>query len=256
MATVTTISTFPGPPGPEGGELPVNPSANMVVDSSGSLFGTTQTSPNGDGTIFEVASSANGYASTPTTLDTFPSGDTPGGGLIADATGNLYGVAGGGADGDGEIFEIANNAGAYASSPTVLASFDGSDGVGPTGSLVTDSGGDLFGLTAGSNNTTIFELAKTASGYASTPTTLAQFNAPFIPGPLVVDSAGDLFAPSISKSGPSTGSVIEIAHTASGYASTPTTLATFGSADGTPSGALVADAAGNLFGVTDGGGAN
>jgi uncharacterized repeat protein (TIGR03803 family) len=58
-----------------------------------------------------------------------------------------------------------------------------------------------------------------------------------------------------------TGTVFEIVKTASGYASTPTILANFCSlancADGTdPEAGLIADANGNLFGTTLGGGAH
>ncbi|HEV8015932.1 MAG TPA: choice-of-anchor tandem repeat GloVer-containing protein [Stellaceae bacterium] len=261
MTTVTVITTFSGPPGPQGGELPVGPSGNMVIDASGDLLGTQVSGgANGDGAVFEVANTGSGYASAPTTLTSFDGtdGQNASGGLIADAAGNLYGVTQrGGANGDGTIFELSATADGYASTPTLLASFDGNNGVGPTNQLVMDSAGDLFGVAeTGGTNATMFELAKTADGYASTPTALAQYNAPFLPGPLIMDSAGDLFSAALSKGGPSTGSVIEIANTSDGYASTPTTLATFSSADGTPAGALVADAAGNLFGLTDSGGAN
>jgi len=51
--------------------------------------------------------------------------------------------------------------------------------------------------------------------------------------------------------------VFEIAKTASGYASTPTTLVTFNGSNGeTPVAGLIADAAGDLFGTTQAGGAN
>jgi hypothetical protein len=47
------------------------------------------------------------------------------------------------------------------------------------GDLIADSHGDLFGTTTvgGANNDdTVFEIAKTAHGYASKTTTLASFN--------------------------------------------------------------------------------
>ncbi len=50
-------------------------------------------------------------------------------GVIADAQGNLFGTTfEGGAHGGGEVFEIAKTSDGYASTPTVLASFDGDDG--------------------------------------------------------------------------------------------------------------------------------
>jgi hypothetical protein len=61
---------------------------------------------------------------------------------------------------------------------TTLVSFNTNSGNNPAGTLIADAHGDLFGTTAGggTNGTTVFEIAKTANGYASTPTTLVSFN--------------------------------------------------------------------------------
>ena len=67
-------------------------------------------------------------------------------GLIADAAGDLFGTTSvGGAYGDGTVFEIANTASGYASTPTVLASFNGANGSSPFAGLIADPTGDLFG---------------------------------------------------------------------------------------------------------------
>ena len=46
------------------------------------------------------------------------------------------------------MFEIVNNgslaAPSYASTPTILASFNGINGADPLGSLIADANGDLF----------------------------------------------------------------------------------------------------------------
>src|SRR5215471_6978471 len=55
---------------------------------------------------------------------------------------------------------------------TTLVSFNGTDGRLPTASLIADAHGDLFGTTyeGGTNdNGTVFEITKTAHGYANTP---------------------------------------------------------------------------------------
>src|SRR5437868_4602463 len=52
------------------------------------------------------------------------------------------------------------------------------DGAAPTAGLIADANSNLFGTTAlgGANNSgTVFEIVKTAGGYASTPTTLVSF---------------------------------------------------------------------------------
>ena len=59
--------------------------------------------------MFEIVKTAGGYASTPTTLVSFngTNGETPFGSLIADSNGDLFGTTdGGGANGDGTVFEI------------------------------------------------------------------------------------------------------------------------------------------------------
>ena len=68
-----------------------------------------------------------------------------------------------------------------ASGPTLSAvvSFDGTDGSNPQAGLILDAAGDLLGTTdnGGANTVgTVFEIANTATGYASTPTDLASFD--------------------------------------------------------------------------------
>src|SRR5207244_1527016 len=96
-------------------------SSGLIADANGNLFGTTYTGgAYGDifgsyGTVFEIAKTASGYATTPTVLVSFDltHGARPHAGLIADATGNLFGTTySGGAYGDayssyGTVFEIA-----------------------------------------------------------------------------------------------------------------------------------------------------
>ena len=79
------------------------------------------------------------------------------------------------------MFEIAKTAGGYASAPITLVSFNGTNGASPEAGLIADSSGNLFGTTmlgGAYNDGTVFEIVKTPSGYASTPTTLVSFNAP------------------------------------------------------------------------------
>jgi hypothetical protein len=88
-----------------------------------------------------------------------------------------------GADGGGTVFEIVKTAAGYASTPTILVSFASGRGFRAGGSqpeagLIADANGNLFGTTAsgGANfGGTVFEIVKTAAGYASTPTILVSF---------------------------------------------------------------------------------
>ena len=88
-----------------------SPSAGLVMDSAGNLYGTTIWGGSySDGTLFELKSSGNG-AWTYVLLYTFggfpTDGLIPNSNLILDAKGNLYGTTSyGGAGGGGTVFEI------------------------------------------------------------------------------------------------------------------------------------------------------
>jgi uncharacterized repeat protein (TIGR03803 family) len=248
------------------------PYTALIADVSGDLFGTTLAGgPEGYGTVFEIAKTTGGFASTPTTLLSFnlTNGGSPFGGLIADANGNLFGTTEGTGPGVGTyrygtIFEIAKTAGGYAGTATTLVSFNGTDGEYPFAGLIADANGNLFGTTAyggAYGYGTVFEIGKTAGGYAGTPTTLVSFNGadgayPF--AGLIADANGNLFGTTEEGGAYGSGTVFEIAKTASGYADTPTTLVSFNGANGAypAAGSLIADASGNLFGTTEAGGPN
>src|SRR5439155_1325340 len=129
------------------------------LDSSGNLFGTAQSGgTNNDGTVFELAQGSStiiALASFNNSTGTFPYG-----GLIEDSSGSFFGTTeSGGANGDGTVFELASGS----STITVLASFNGSDGATPTGNLIEDGNGNLFGTAVSggvTSNGTIFELSQ------------------------------------------------------------------------------------------------
>ena len=72
---------------------------------------------------------------------------------------------------------LAGSTAASAQTLTTLTSL--TDGEFPWGSLVVDANGALFGTTeqgGAPGYGTVFEIAKTSSGYASAPTTLVSFD--------------------------------------------------------------------------------
>jgi hypothetical protein len=145
-----------------------------------------------------------------------------------------------------------------------IASFPTSAGNGnePDGQLFIDSSGDLLGSTiqGGANGIgTTYKIAKTAGGYASTPTFLSDIpnnlntlvNVPN----LSADSNGDMFGLMITGGTNSNGAVVEFP--AGGGA--PITLPTVfpgGLGGSNPGGRLFVDASGDLFGTTLLGGTN
>ena len=77
------------------------------------------------------------------------------------------------------MFEIPKTSTGYGTLIT-LVSFNGSQWrYYPYGGLISDAAGDLFGTTrvgGADGYGTVFEIAKTSTGYSSTPTTLVSFN--------------------------------------------------------------------------------
>lgn len=165
------------------------PQASLYSDSSGDLFGTTTAGGlSGQGSVFEMKadSSAPLGVDAPTALASFPASTLPlsPSSVVVDGDGNVFGAtAVGGANGDGEIFEVApNSTDATPPAPITLVSFDGVDGNGPTG--VTLHGTALYGTTAGTNGSsgsptgTVFELVPSAvtphlAFYSQLPTAVA-----------------------------------------------------------------------------------
>ena len=160
--TLTTLVSFNGT---DGGR----PTAGLIADAAGNLFGTTSGggANGGMGTVFELVNNGGG-SYTLTTLASFngTNGGTPEAGLIADAAGNLFGTTFGPC---GTVFELVNNGGgSYAL--TTLVSFDGPNGCGPgAAALIADAAGNLFGTTTGGGPNlgmgTVFEI--TDSGFVT-----------------------------------------------------------------------------------------
>src|SRR5262249_46436332 len=118
-----------------------NPYGGVIIDSKGNLYGTTVAggsggicSGDGCGVVYELSNSGGTW--TETVLYNFTGGDDgfgPGGALVMDASGNLYGTTpDGGNAGVGVIYELSPKGGQWVQ--TVLHAFTGGDD-GAVGSL-------------------------------------------------------------------------------------------------------------------------
>jgi hypothetical protein len=160
------------------------------------------------------------------------------GSLTVDAAGNVYGMTR-----RGDVFRIANDA---ARTRTTLASLRQEC---PAGSLTLDAAGNIYGATLSS-------VFKIANDRARTLTTLATFggkNGSSLTGGLTLDAAGTIYGTAQSGGAGGYGTVFKLSQTG-----TPgvTVLASFNLSNGAwPNGNLALDAAGNIFGTTQGGGA-
>jgi uncharacterized repeat protein (TIGR03803 family) len=244
--TITTLVTFAGSNGAYGNGL--------TLDASGNLFGTATSTVVGNfGTVFEIPKNFKVI----TTLASFnrTNGASPMGGVTLDSAGNLYGdTAQGGANNLGTVFEIAPGSNVV----TTLASFNGTNGSNPQGGLTLDASGNLYGTTqnggatygtASAGNGTVFEVANGSNAI----TTLTSFATPADPmAGLTLGPAGNLYGTTEYLGTGGTGMVFEV--TAGSNAVTP--FASFDQNDGiTPYSPLAIDAAGNLYGTTEHGGA-
>jgi uncharacterized repeat protein (TIGR03803 family) len=132
-------------PGSDG----ANPVAAVVMDSKGNLYGTTDYGGSAAvGTVYELSPNESG-GWTEKVLYTFTD-DADGGhpsGLILDAAGNLYGATSG-HNTDGSVYELSPSANGKWTF-TVLYDFTGGDdGAAPSGPLVRDAQGNLYGTAA------------------------------------------------------------------------------------------------------------
>lgn len=148
----TVLRTFTG------GNDGANPTAGLIFDAAGNLYGTAkQGGSGGSGVVFKLTLGSTGRW-TETVLHAFTTGTTglptggsnPYAGLIFDATGNLYGTTLlGGQNGNGVVFKLTpGTTGRW--TETVLHSFGklpSKDGEVPYGGLIFDSAGNLYGTT-------------------------------------------------------------------------------------------------------------
>lgn len=237
------------------------PTGTLIADSSGNLYGTTQTGGTSNlGTVFELVSSSGTYQEK--ILYNFtgsPDGSQPYAGLVMDSLGNLYGTTTlGGTSNVGTAFELVNSSGTY--TEKVLFSFAFADGSSPNGSLIIDSSGNLYGTAAvgGSNRAgNVFELVNSSGTY--TEKVLYSFagspdgNEPL--SSLITDSSGNLYGTTYQGGAHNFGTVFELVNSSGTYSEKVLYSFVGLSGDGgNPYAPVLMDAAGNLYGTTIGGG--
>jgi uncharacterized repeat protein (TIGR03803 family) len=252
------------------------PYTSLTADGAGNLYGTTKIGGTySGGTVFELSPKAGG-GWTETVLYAFGNGTDgafPYGSLIRDAAGNLYGTTlqGNFADVGGTAFELSPAAGGVWTETVLHVFGNGTDGLKPSGSLIFDASGNLFGTTiwggtggCGASEPgcgTVFELTPAAGG-GWTETVIYNFSSladGYNPtGNLILDASGNLYGMTfLGGSGAyGNGNVFELKHTQTGTW-IKGILHSFGNVAGdgsNPVGGLIMDSAGNLYGTTSIGG--
>src|ERR1017187_2524690 len=249
--TFTVLFSFNGGDG-------ASPQAGLIMDAQGNLYGTTWAGGVGWGTGFKLDPSGKETVLHSFT-DNFSDGASPFGSVIMDAAGNLYGTTYvGGGHGYGTVFKLEPSG-----TETVLHSFtDGADGSLPSGNLIMDADGNLYGVADYGGNSscsnvghpsgcgTVFKLAP-----SGTLTVLYSFtggsDGADPSGGLIMDATGNLYGTTWGGGAYGYGTVFKL--DSSGK---ETVLHSFQSSDGSgPSSGLIMDAKGNLYGTTYSGGA-
>ena len=245
-----------------------NPYGGVTLDAKGNLYGTTVAggsgvcAGDGCGTVFELSKSGSNW--TETVLYNFTGGNDgsgPGGGVVFDNDGNLYGTTpDGGRYSMGVVYELSPGQGGPWTQTVIHAFTGGADGgVGSLGSLLYNGGkfygvaeiGGTFGLG------TVFELSP-ASGGAWRFTTIHEFEgqphagSPY--GGLIMDGHGGLLGTTYFGGVNGQGTVFDLA-LVNGKAQETTLYSFTGGNDGSfPTSTPVFDHAGNLYVTTSNGG--
>jgi uncharacterized repeat protein (TIGR03803 family) len=243
--TESTLHVFTGPDGSTPSSAPLL-QANILYGTT--PFGGT----NNYGVAYSVSNASPRHLFN--VIHTFDStSGMPSGALIADAHGNFYGMTDYSSNHFGRVYELSPQPGGTWSY-TVLYSFQGgTDGNTPSGSLIFDAAGNLYGVTTfGGTSTlgTVFKLSPNLNGTWS-ESVLYSFPGGMggaePDGPLTLGPDGSLYGTTPGASAPSF--IYQLTPALSGQW-TYSNLADFNN----PYlfGGLVPDSAGNLYGIYNG----
>jgi uncharacterized repeat protein (TIGR03803 family) len=201
--TESILHTFTGYNSGDG----ANPSAGLIMDSSGNLYGTTRYGGTHDGGTAFLLTPSSGGSWTETVLASFGNGFSdawdPSGPLTRDSQGNLYGTSDSiSSNGYPTVFRLSPSGTGWTES--VLFSFTTQyNGYSPEGGVVLDSEGNLYGVTyrGGLNQGGIVYKLTPSSG-TWTQTVLHNFtgvngDGAFPQATLTFDAAGNLFGTTV-----------------------------------------------------------
>ena len=288
--TKRTLYSFHG--GNDGGW----PSAGVIFDDSGNLYGTTSIGGSEDaGTVFKLAPNSKGEW-THHVIYTFSSyggaGGSPRTDLAFDNRGNLYGTTSNGGNGAGcfgdngcgAVFKLTPHADGSWTETTLHNFAPPPDGGNPSSGVIFDSAGNLYGMTeyggtglcrpfsdlafTNLNCGVVYKLTPPKSGGSWTESIVYNFvrgsgHGVYPSGGLLFDKAGDLFGTS-RAGGNGYGTIFELHSQQDGRWRESDPHLFYGKPDGREAsmqvesvlGSLVMDEKGDLFGVNSWGGVN
>lgn len=228
---------------------PDQPAGQVALTAQGDLFGATQQGgANAAGDLFRT-DTETGTITDIADFDGAALGGQPSGGVIISGQGDLFGTTqSGGANGLGTLFEYQ----ASTSTLMALASFSfSSTGYAPSGPLLQDAAGNLFGVTQGGGqyySGVVFEYVAASQSLQAIYSFTGGNDGATPIGGVIMDARGNLFGATQTGGRYGHGTVFELA----ADHQTLLTLASFqgdGAANRAPSTGVVADAQGTLYGV-------
>jgi uncharacterized repeat protein (TIGR03803 family) len=265
--TLKTLHSFDGY---DGG----TPNGGLIFDAAGNLYGTSPSGGTHDGgNVFELTPGTDSW--TFNDLYDFchqyhcPDGGDPSA-VIMDRLGNLYGTAlAGGSYGDGIVFELMPGSGGW--DEAILHSFDGTDGYFPYAALIFGNADDLYGTTfyGGTYGVGSAFVLKHVSGGEWKERVLYSFCSTGFPlcddgmrpyAGIVLDGSGNLYGTTTQGGGntcgeTTCGTVFKLTPTHDGHWRHTVLYAFPNPGSGSfPTGGVIIDKAGNLYGATVAGG--
>jgi uncharacterized repeat protein (TIGR03803 family) len=248
--TKTELYAFPGEP--DGAE----PEGSLIFDAAGNMYGGTEGSGDqGNGTVYEMVHSSGGWTHTVLSADVQGS---PMNGVAMDSEGNLYGTTIIGGIGYGSVYQLAHSGSGW--TLHTLSTFeDNGDGVEPTGGLIVDAAGNLYGGTPFQGNYgggTVFEMSHIGSNWMMF--NLYQFTVDNVgvTSTLTMDSTGNLYGTTDREGAYFYGNVFKLTRSNDGWIYTDLYDFTGGTDGGYPWGSVGVDANGNVYGTTSIGGSS
>jgi len=242
----------------------------LTFDQSGNAYGTAAGGgASNHGVVYELSRSNGGW--TEKVLYSFAGGDDgagPVGGVIFDATGNLYGAtqAGGGTNcnrlGCGTVFKLTPSGSGW--TETILHRFETDvDGLQPWAGLTLAPSGSFYGATyvGGLHNAgVIFELTPSAGGWIYSVLHRFDDQPDGGGGPLsalTLAASGTLYGTTFGDGNFSSGSIFSLVPSLGGGWTFTNLYSFIGQGDGLwPGGGVTLGADGTLYGTTSEGGQN
>lgn len=224
---------------------------NLIFDQAGNLYGTASIGGvDGQGVVFELSPSAGGWTET-VLWDVGNGASYPLSGVIFDSAGNLYGTTSQNQYNAGIVYELSPSSSGWTETTLSVINLSGN----AFGGVSMDSHGNLFGTSGG-------DMGRGAGGvYELTPSNghwtlnvLYAFSG--AEGPYdtpTLDAAGNVYGTSVLTGEHNAGEVFKL--TPSNGEWIYSSLFSFNTSNGFgPTGGVIFDAAGNIYGTTNSGG--